>query len=71
MTLRFKTIKNTDKEFYFRDDNGNIIPRAGFEFTSGANEELKKLFLEAISAGWVRPVAHIKASEHMWEQLGG
>ena len=66
---RIKTLKRDDHGFYIKD-KFRIIPRAGFEISQQCPREYKMIMSECIDRGWLLPVAYVKESEHIWEQLG-
>jgi len=64
-----KTIRKDDPDF--RIDNGIVMaPRAGFEISNDCPRQYKLMIIEAIKNGWLQPVAYMKESEYVWEQLG-
>jgi hypothetical protein len=38
-------------------------PRAGFEISQSCPAEYKSIFITAINAGWLKPVAHVYGKE--------
>ncbi len=65
-----KTLRRGDTDFRIVD--GPIISsRAGFEFNKDCPEEYKHIILHCISVGWLKPVAHIKDEELMWDRIRG
>jgi hypothetical protein len=38
-------------------------PRAGFEISNNCPAEYKSIFITAINAGWLKPVAHMHERE--------
>ena len=64
-----KTIRKDDPDFMI--DNGIVMsPRAGFEISNDCPRQYKLMIIEAIKNGWLQPVAYMKESEYVWEQLG-
>jgi hypothetical protein len=64
-----KTIRKDDPDFHI--DNGIVMaPRAGFEISNDCPRQYKLMIMEAIKNGWLQPVAYMKESEYVWEQLG-
>ena len=64
-----KTIRKDDPDFQI--DNGIVMaPRAGFEISNDCPRQYKLMIIEAIKNGWLQPVAYMKESEYVWEQLG-
>lgn len=68
-SFRIKTIRQGDSDFHI--NNGIVVtPRAGFEISHRCPEDYKHMILECVNRGWIKPVAHIKESDYMWEKLG-
>lgn len=65
---KLKTIRRGDPDFYIRA-GFTIAPRAGFEIDSNCPENTKRFLIECIENGWIKPVAYMKESEHIWEKL--
>jgi len=64
-----KTIRQDDPDFHLH--NGFLMaPRAGFEISNKCPKQYKLMIIEAIKNGWLQPVAYMKESEYVWEQLG-
>ena len=64
-----KTIRKDDPNFHI--DNGfYMAPRAGFEISNDCPRHHKLMIMEAYKNGWLQPVAYMKESEYVWEQLG-
>lgn len=70
VTDKVKTLKPSDRGFRFTSGNLTMFPRAGFEINQQCPREYKMIISECIDRGWLLPVAYIKDSEYMWEQLG-
>lgn len=63
-----RTVKQGDPKFTIRD--GLIItPRAGFEINQSCPREYKAIISECINNGWLKPVAHIRDNELLWDEL--
>jgi hypothetical protein len=63
-----RTIKKGDPKFMLTD--GLIVaPRAGFEISQSCPAEYKSIFITAINAGWIKPIATVKDSELFWEEF--
>ena len=61
-TSNIKTIRKGDPKFMLTD--GVVVcPRAGFEISQSCPEEYKSIFITAINAGWIKPVAHVYGKE--------
>ena len=57
-----RTIRPGDPKFMLVD--GLIMaPRAGFEISQSCPAEYKSIFITAINAGWIKPVAHVYGKE--------
>lgn len=64
-----KTIRQNDPDFHI--DNGFVMaPRAAFEISNDCPRQYKLMIIEATKNGWLTPVAYMKESEYVWEQLG-
>ena len=64
-----KTIRKDDPNFMII--NGIVMsPRAGFEISNDCPRQYKLMIIEAIKNGWLKPIAYMKESEYVWEQLG-
>jgi hypothetical protein len=64
-----KTIRQDDPDFHIH--NGFLMaPRAGFEISNKCPRQYKLMIIEAIKNGWLQPIAYMKESEYVWEQLG-
>jgi hypothetical protein len=64
-----KTIRKDDPDFIII--NGIVMaPRAGFEISNDCPRQYKLMIMEAIKNGWLQPIAYMKESEYVWEQLG-
>jgi len=61
-TRNIQTIRQGDDKFMLQD--GLVIcPRAGFEISQSCPAEYKSIFITAINAGWLKPVAHVYGKE--------
>jgi hypothetical protein len=55
---------------HFTISNGLVITsRASFEISNNCPAEYKSIFITAINAGWLKPVAHVTEEEYMVMQL--
>jgi hypothetical protein len=69
MTVSFTANKSFIKTFRPGDPGFTIIdgfmtsPRAGFEISNSCPAEYKSIFITAINAGWLKPVAHMHERE--------
>jgi len=68
--FKIKTLKSNDKDFTFSHDGFTLTPRAGFEISSGCPRNYRDIIADCIQYGWLKPVAHMKESEFIWEKLG-
>ena len=66
---RFRTLRHTDPDFSFSPDGLTLVPRAGFEISSGCPVNYREIIQECINYGWLKPVAHMRDSEYTWEKL--
>jgi hypothetical protein len=61
-TTNIRTVRQGDPKFTLID--GFVIcPRAGFEISQSCPAEYKSIFITAINAGWIKPVAHVYGKE--------
>jgi hypothetical protein len=67
---KIKTLKSGDKDFTFSPDGVTLVSRASIVISQRCPENYKDLILECINHGWLKPVAHMKESEFIWEKLG-
>ena len=68
MESKISTIKQDDPKFMLRD--GMIVcPRAGFEISKSCPDEYKSIFITAINAGWIKPIAHVYGKELTMDAL--
>jgi len=67
-TSNIKTIRQGDAKFMLTD--GLVTcPRAGFEISKNCPAEYKSIFITAIQAGWLKPVAHVYGKELTMDAL--
>lgn len=57
-----RTLRPGDKGFTFYDGITQY-QRAGFEISRSCPAEYKSIFITAINAGWLKPVAHMHERE--------
>lgn len=62
------TIHPNDPDFVIWD-GFRTSPRAGFEFDRQCPDQYRKIVLDAINRGWLRPVAYIHETELVWGKL--
>ena len=63
-----KTLRPGHKHFQIVD-KFTVTPRAGFEISNNCPVEYKSIFITAINAGWLKPVAYVTDEEYMVMQL--
>jgi len=65
---QIRTLKQGDKNFTIID--GIVVtPRAGFEISNNCPAEYKSIFITAINAGWLKPVANVTEREFIFMGL--
>ena len=64
-----KTLRPGDAEFSFSPDGIRLVNRAGFEISNNCPAEYKSIFVTAINAGWLKPVANMLDTEYTMELL--
>jgi len=67
-TSNIRTIRQGDDTFMLQDGL-MICPRAGFEISNNCPAEYKSIFITAINAGWIKPVAHVYGKELTMDAL--
>ena len=67
-TRNIQTIRQGDDKFMLQDGL-MICPRAGFEISQSCPAEYKSIFITAINAGWIKPVAHVYGKELTMDAL--
>ena len=67
-TTNIRTIQQGDPKFMLQDGL-MICPRAGFEISQSCPAEYKSIFITAINAGWIKPVAHVYGKELTMDAL--
>lgn len=65
-----RTLRPGDSGFNIVDGL-QISPRAGFEISNNCPAEYKSIFITAINAGWLKPVAYLHERELLFIGLGG
>lgn len=66
---RFVTLRHKDDNFSFSPDGITMVPRAGFEISSGCPYNYREIIQECVRMGWLRPVAHMRDTEYTMELL--
>jgi hypothetical protein len=65
---KLRTVKPGDPLFTIND--GLVIAnRAGFDISQNCPNEYRMIILECMNNGWLKPVAHMTAEEHLIETL--
>jgi hypothetical protein len=59
---QIRTLKQGDNNFTIID-GVMTAPRAGFEISNNCPAEYKSIFITAINAGWIKPVANVTERE--------
>ncbi len=67
--LAVKTLRPGDADFTFSPDGIQIVARAAFEISNNCPAEYKSIFITAINAGWLKPVAYMLETEYTMELL--
>ena len=67
-TRNIQTIRQGDPKFMLQDGL-MTCPRAGFEISQNCPAEYKSIFITAINAGWLKPVAHVYGKELTMDAL--
>jgi hypothetical protein len=63
-----KTIRPGDPHFTIT--NGLVVTsRASWDISNNCPAEYRSILLQAINAGWIKPVAHVTEEEYMVMQL--
>lgn len=65
----FVTLRHKDQDFSFSPDGITVVPRAGFEISSGCPYNYREIIQECVRMGWLRPVAHMRDTEYTMELL--
>ena len=64
-----KILRPGDADFTFSPDGILLVSRAAFEISNNCPAEYKSIFITAINAGWLKPVAHMRDTEYTMELL--
>lgn len=59
---KVRRIDRTDRRFMIQDEIV-LVPRAGFEISKSCPSEYKSILMQAVQAGWIKPVAHVHERE--------
>lgn len=63
-----RRIDRTDPKFMIRD-TFVMVPRAGFEISKSCPDEYRSILMQAVNAGWIKPVAHVTERELLFMGL--
>jgi hypothetical protein len=67
---KIKTLRKGDSDFVMNIGEAFYhVPRAGFEIDDSCPENTKRFLIECIENGWIKPVAYMRESEYIWEEL--
>lgn len=67
---QIRTIKKDDPRFTIVD-GFSVAPRAGFEISQHCPSEYRMIIQEAMSNGWLKPVAYMTEREMLFSGLKG
>ncbi len=67
--LAVKTLRPGDADFTFSPDGIQLVSRAAFEISNNCPAEYKSIFVTAINAGWLKPIANMLDTEYTMEVL--
>ncbi len=59
---KIRRIDRNDPKFLIYDDLV-VVPRAGFEISKTCPGEYRSILMQAVQAGWIKPVAHVSERE--------
>lgn len=59
---KIRKIDQRDPRFII-EDGFTLTPRAGFEISKSCPNEYRSVLLQAVKAGWIKPVAHVTERE--------
>lgn len=59
---QIRKIERNDPRFMIYDQFVTV-PRAGFEISKSCPNEYRSILLQAVNAGWIKPVAHVTERE--------
>jgi len=65
----YQTLRHKDPNFSFSPDGITVVPRAGFEISSGCPGNYREIIQECINHGWLKPVAYMRDVEYTMELL--
>ena len=59
----------TDDAMFYLTDGMTTAKRAGFEISQSCPAEYKSIFITAINAGWIKPIATVYARDLTFQAL--
>lgn len=59
---KVRTISRDDPRFLIKD-KFTITPRAGFEISRSCPNDYRSILMQAVQAGWIKPVANVTERE--------
>lgn len=65
---KVKRIDRNDPRFVIYDEIV-AVPRAGFEISKTCPSEYRSILMQAVQAGWIKPVAHVHERELLFMGL--
>jgi hypothetical protein len=65
---KIKIIRKDDSDFSMSVGMYSY-PRAGFEIDDSCPDNIRDFLYDCIRKGWVKPVAYMRESEYIWEEL--
>jgi len=65
---KVKILRQGDSDFVMHV-GAVAYPRAGFEISQLCPANYKQLLYECFTREWIKPVAYMKESEYIWEEL--
>jgi hypothetical protein len=65
-----RRINKDDPRFTIYDDFV-AVPRAGFEISKSCPGEYRSILMQAVQAGWIKPIAHVHERELLFMGLSG
>jgi hypothetical protein len=70
-TVNSNKIKRVDQtDPLFRIKQGlNLFPRASIEIDNKCPQRYKDVIIECYNKGWLKPVAHMRDDEYLWDAL--
>lgn len=66
---KLKTLRPGDQGFTLVLNGFGLAPRAGFEIDPSTPLEFRVFLQECINKKYIKPVAYLKESEYIWDEL--